>query len=114
MLNSTVSVTGDLGEASTFHYRADVRDNFGQWITAEDNRIINGAVGGQSDFDFDAEVQGFDFGEGDDIQDDAANRPDREECDYPGEDAYIVDLSKCVYIPGPHHILHNLTKGLPE
>eukprot|EP00959_Pyramimonas_sp_CCMP1952_P359940 7536426-Pyramimonas_sp.AAC.1 len=79
---------------------------------------MNDAVGGQADladFDFGAELQEFDFyGEGDAIQDDAANQPDREVDDYPEEDASIVVLSKCLYVAGPHHILHTLTKGLPE
>eukprot|EP00959_Pyramimonas_sp_CCMP1952_P117913 2465610-Pyramimonas_sp.AAC.1 len=36
LLNATVSVTGDLGEATTVDYRTDIRDTFGQRGAAED------------------------------------------------------------------------------
>ena len=115
LLNTTVSITGDLGEASTVDYRADIQVTFGHWVAAEDGD----GEGGDDEFDFDfageAPANEFNF----DVEADAADHADHGEGDqtppdYPNEDEYIVDLSKAIYSPGPHHVLHNLTNGLPK
>ena len=143
-LNSTVSLTGDLGEAPTVKFKGDIRTMFGNWAVESDS-TPGAEEQAEPEFDFDLEeamrdgsdeegcgdpVFEFDAAEDADPeraqeeqpeQNDGSATPRAEQSgsdddpDIAGEDdPYTVNFRRAIFIGGPHHVLHNFTEGLDK
>ena len=104
MVNSTVTIVGDLGESNMQPYRCDIRRVFGDWITLPD-----GFRPGDDAFDFDAPLRpvvepeqaaddefDFDFRFEDvpSVPNVSVDELDLDDPDYPPLDDFLVDLTR--------------------
>ena len=109
LLNGTITWTADLGVESGLNtFRGNACAMFGDWVLGEiDGNLLSdpAEVAGAGV----AEAQGsegFDFTSVG--RDSSAPNPDL----YAAMRAYNLDFTQSIYIPGPLHIMHNLTEGL--
>ena len=137
ILNTSVSVVGDSGEATTVRFRGKLDEMFGAFVLEEDNPDgpdfdWDGNDPGiasddrSPDFDFQAAPEedgspNFEFGDepvhpdGGGVDPPVVPAPEPvEPNDYPPLEDYMVDLNRACFLIGPHHVLHNLTESLPS
>ena len=127
-ISGTVTIVGDLGEASAASYKGDLKTLFGPWVVASDEAQSPAPGDDDVSFDFgavmrdaggaaaepadDSDAAEFDFFA---KADRAATGNQRRPLDLPPPPPdYTVDLTRTVYIVGPHHVLHNITQAVPS
>ena len=106
MLNGTISWTADLGVESGLNtFRGNVCALFGDWAKAEafpelyENAPEDDPAGrGAAEFDF--------------LPDASTAVVPRMDLDRERLKDFNLDFTQSIYIPGPLHIMHNLTEGL--
>jgi hypothetical protein len=100
IMNSSVTWVGDLGETKVSTVRCNLKTFVGPWV---DDDYACDVV---NDFVFEDEITH----RGDNMGDPRAAPAHPSDYPYP-EDPYDVDMTKTVYISGPHHVLHNMTES---
>ena len=130
ILNTTVTVVGDLGEASTTTFRGKLDEMFGLFIFQADSHNNEPSFDfGDAGRDADSDGVEFDFAAGEDdspvfnfdehpldlpMDPAPAPAPAEDTSDYPPLEDYEVDMNRACYLVGPHHVFHNLTESLPR
>jgi hypothetical protein len=120
LVNSTFSITGDMGTESRLPFcKVRLVDLFGNWIKEPWQQDQGGPANADPDdavFDFDVEPAQhgveFDF-EPEPLQNIPLPDVDNLVDGYASVDGAEVDLSSTIYIPGLLHITHNCVKDLP-
>ena len=126
-VNCTVTIVGDLGEATSVRFRHDLRKLFGDWVDPDfpaGGALFDIQADGQGENDFEAVA--FDIDAGGVGPDEPGlveplpepiDPPDDERAEYTGDypplGPYAVDFRRTLYIGGPHHWIHNLEEGMP-
>jgi hypothetical protein len=128
-MNATAVWVGDLGEASVNLYHFNLKTMFGPWIDVDvdeasedfdfqddDDQDLDDADDATHGGDFDFAVEGEVPEEAGAAAANGGGAVIGDALDtaggHPSPDPYDVDLTKTIYVAGPHHIVHNMQDEL--